>query len=164
LTDKIDKLEYDISSFLESHEPAMLRWIEIVEGLWKTYSFDYKDKKGFGVAVSLKLNSLVGQHKLRHEDIYYGTANSKIPANVGELRKFDPFGWLDRFFVWRDHIAERKRIEREKAIKQQWADSWSYMELLAKTNPEAHICKEMVEIEKKNYRETGLIDSEKKKP
>ena len=67
------------------------------------------------------------------------------------------------FFDWLDRRAERKRIEREKAIKEGLARDWSYMELLAKTNPQARICKEMVEIEKKNYRETGLVDSEKKK-
>jgi len=80
----------------------------------------------------------------------------QLGSDVAKLKKLGFFGWLNA-------RAERKRTLQEKAIKQQWADSWSYMELLGKTNPQAHICKEMVEIEKKRYREAGLIDPEKKK-
>ncbi len=61
MADKLDMLEGDIVSLLRKHEPNMLRWNEIVENLWQTYQYRYKDRKGFGVAVNGKLKLLVAK-------------------------------------------------------------------------------------------------------
>jgi len=109
LTDKPDKLEYDTINFLRSHQPTMLRWVEIVNGLWRNYEAIYKNKKCFGVAITQKLNDLVKLRQVKHEDIYYGTVKSKAPTNFRHSR----FDLLSSFFEWLDKRAERKRQERE---------------------------------------------------
>jgi hypothetical protein len=75
---KLDNLEFDIISLLQRQEPKMLRWSEIVKSLWNTNKFKYKDEKGFGVAVTSKLNLLVAGNKIKKEEIYYGSISSVL--------------------------------------------------------------------------------------
>ena len=77
---KLDNLESDIVSLLEKHQPKMLRWTEIVKGLWETYRFKYQDEKGFGVAVTNKLGLLFAEGLVKHEDSYYGTPSSVVTS------------------------------------------------------------------------------------
>jgi len=77
LTEKLDKLSNDILSLLRNIEPNRLRNHEIVDSLWKSYQSQYKDKKSFGVAVTQKLTLLKANRLIIHEDIWYGTVNSK---------------------------------------------------------------------------------------
>jgi hypothetical protein len=83
---KPDNLEYDIISLLQKHEPKMLRWSEIVRSLWDTNQFKYKDKKGFGVAVTSKLNLLVAGNKIKKEEIYYGSISSVLETQSSNTK------------------------------------------------------------------------------
>jgi len=78
MTEKLDNLSNDILALLRNIEPNRLRNYEIVESLWKSYQSQYKDKKSFGVAVTQKLTLLKAKRLIIHEDIWYGTLNSKI--------------------------------------------------------------------------------------
>ena len=85
MTDKLDSLEQDIVSLLQKHEPNMLRWSEIVENLWQTYQFRYKDRKGFGVAVTSKLKLLVVKSIISQQEHFYGMPNSITPDALSSL-------------------------------------------------------------------------------
>ena len=84
MTDKLDNLEYAIVSLLQENQPKMLRWIEVVKCLWSDYKFRYETEKGFGVAVTNKLNLLVGSGKVKHEGIHYGTPSSTIDKSLSK--------------------------------------------------------------------------------
>ena len=61
----------------------MVRWTEIVEGLWPSYQFKYKDMRGFGVAFSQKLKPLWKNGVIQKKDRWYGTLNSSAPTQDG---------------------------------------------------------------------------------
>jgi hypothetical protein len=62
------------------------------------------------------------------------------------------------FFQWLNNRSDMKRQSREKAEKKRLVSSWNYRELLAKSAPEEFgIFKDIVEIEKKNRKELGLV-------
>ena len=80
MTKKLDNLSKDILSLLKKYEPEVLRYHEICDILFNSsYKGRYKDKKGFGVAVSQKLKLLEAMGLIVHKDIWYGTPNSKFP-------------------------------------------------------------------------------------
>lgn len=106
LTDKLDGLEYDIVSLLQKHEPDMLRWNEVVKSLWETYKFKYKDEKGFGTAVTNKLNLLVASGKVKHEGLYYGSPSSTLDESSSKINL--------RFY---QELQNRFWIEREEVLR-----------------------------------------------
>jgi len=85
MADKLDLLEQDIVALLQKHEPNMLRWNEIVENLWQTYQYRYKDQKGLGVAVTGKLKILVAKKKVDHRELFYGVPNSLTPDVLSSM-------------------------------------------------------------------------------
>ena len=128
MTQKLDKLSSDILDFLTKHEPNRFRWTEICEGLWPSYKFAYKNEKSFRVAVSPKLNALVGSQSVIKEDSLYGTLKSKPigqkPSNEVKPSRFGFFEWLNK-------RAERKKQEQREEEKRQLLESIHYRELLA---------------------------------
>lgn len=104
LTDKLDNLEYDIISLLQKHEPDMLRWVEVVKSLWETYKFKYKDEKGFGTAVTNKLNLLVASGKVKHEGLYYGSPSSTLDKSFSKVNPKFHEKLQNRFWVEREEV------------------------------------------------------------
>jgi hypothetical protein len=146
LTEKLDKLSNDILSLLRNIEPNRLRNHEIVDSLWKTYQSQYKDKKVFGVAVTQKLTLLKANRLIIHEDIWYGTPNSKPIAEKPSTEKPSKLG----FFEFRNRKAEREHREQLLIHKENLLRAAQYCELLVKFYPE-----EMAAFGElaKNYRE-----------
>jgi hypothetical protein len=73
---KLDNFNQDILMFLEKHEPNMLRYNEIVNGLWFSYQKKYLNQKGFRAALSHKLKHLKKEGYIKKEGIFYGTIKS----------------------------------------------------------------------------------------
>jgi len=110
LTEKLDNLSRDVLSLLEKHEPDRLRHHEICDSLWSSYPYNYKDKKVFGVAVTQKLNLLKAKGLILHEDIWYGTVNSKPIEKKPSSEKPSKLGFLSNLLEKRaEHKRERKR-------------------------------------------------------
>ena len=65
----------------------MVRWTEIVEGLWPLNKFKYKDMRVFGVAFSQKLKPLWKNGVILKEGLWYGTLNSSPPTQDGTRGK-----------------------------------------------------------------------------
>jgi signal recognition particle subunit SEC65 len=106
LPEKLDSLEYDIISLLQKHEPKMLRWNEVVKSLWESYKFKYKDERGFGTAITNKLNLLVASGKVKHEKLYYGTPSSILTNGPSKI---------DQKF--RDTLQSKFWVERSEVLK-----------------------------------------------
>jgi len=156
LTEKLDKLSNDILSLLRNIEPNRLRNHEIVDSLWKSYQSQYKDKKSFGVAVTQKLTLLKANRLIIHEDIWYGTVNSKPIEQKPSTEKPSKFG----FFELLDKRAERKRQEQKEEEKRQLLESIHFRELLAEVGGEEWaIMKKIAEKDREILKELDREDS-----
>ncbi len=92
--EKLDLLGERIISLLRRREPEFLRWSEIVNDLWQEpFTKRYKDRRGFGVAVTNKLRLLEAGGKIEHEGHCYRIRQSSeaerdtVRAALEELRK-----------------------------------------------------------------------------
>ena len=92
---KPDKLEENIVSLLQRHQPEFLRWCEIVDSLWQmpAYKNRYKNRTGFGARVTNILALLEAAGKLDHLENGYRTPQQSkaetdnVKKAVEELRK-----------------------------------------------------------------------------
>lgn len=117
MTEKLDKLSNDILSLLKNHEPERLRNHEICDSLFDSYKYNYKDKKTFGVAVSQKLNLLKALRLITHDDIWYGTPNSKpTKEKLSSEVKPSKLNFFE-YLKWRRVYNDAKREERIKELE-----------------------------------------------
>ncbi len=113
---RLDQFSQDIVDFLSKHEPNMLRWIEIIEGLWPKYKFKYKDEKVFGVALSQKLKKLVPDW-IKKENMFYGSLKSKPPSK--EKNKENPPSKLNywEYRKWKKEYEDKKSKQYIREIR-----------------------------------------------
>jgi len=123
MTEKLDKLSNDIITLLKNHEPKRLRHNEICDSLFDAYKYNYKDEKSFGVAVTQKLKLLEAKKLIIHEDIWYGTLNSKSEEKQVETP-------LIRHYRKMLAYAEQLYLEGE------WLDSRDTLRLLVHELPQ----------------------------
>jgi hypothetical protein len=88
VNNKPNKLEQDIVSLLQKHQPEFLRWCEIIDSLWQmpAYKNRYKNRTVFGASVSRRLALLEAAGKLDHMENCYRTPQSR-KAEADNIRK-----------------------------------------------------------------------------
>ena len=97
-----------------------------------------------------QLNSLVLRGKAEKKgSLFYPKIAQSEKSSTEKPSKFG-------FFEWVKNRSEQKRVREEQQRKLLLAQRHTYLELIAKCNPQAQACKEWVEIEKKNRKELGL--------
>lgn len=127
MTEKLDKLSNDILSLLKNHEPERLRHHEICDSLFNSYEYNYKDKKVFGVAVSQKLTLLKALRLIIHEDIWYGTLNSKPAEQKPSAKIMVPNPMLNEkertlYRLDVECLAIEKQIAEGHSNDSEWAE------------------------------------------
>lgn len=146
MTERLDNLSKDILTFLEKHEPNVLRWTEIVEGLWPFYRFHYKNERGFGVALTQKLKFLKKEGLIKKESGFYGTVKSTF--HIEEKPSTEKPSRLNfwEYWKWRREYGD---MQRERELQRLEREVAARLEIMQLNEDDPHLMDKINKIRKK---------------